>query len=269
MNTDIDTAKFIAELTAAGTKPIVIGNSTQLLAPEGWSVNNIDELIEKAQLVPSRKKGTFTALDLDSLIAHAEDQGAQAHGYILCNPDKCSVTAIYNHDKLGTGWKDHRAYFIAEKTPEFQRWINNNGKQFGQTEFAEFIEDNLADVPGEDGPLLLNMATTISASTAINFSSAKRLQDGQVQLVYNEVIDAKAGADGSLKIPQVFDIGVRIFKNGSGYKIRARLKYRLHSGTVKFWYELDRPERAIEDAFNDYVTQLREKTTYSVLLGAV
>ena len=40
---------------------------------------------------------------------------------------------------------------------------------------------------------------------------------GQSQLTYNEVIDAKAGSDGALKIPQTFNIGVRIFKNGEGY----------------------------------------------------
>ena len=38
------------------------------------------------------------------------------------------------------------------------------------------------------------------------------------------MIDAKAGADGALKIPQAFNLGLRIFKNGEGYKLTARLK---------------------------------------------
>jgi hypothetical protein len=54
---------------------------------------------------------------------------------------------------------------------------------------------------------------------------------------------------------------------GGAYKLKARLKYRLNGGSVKFWYELDRPERAIEDAFAGYVATLRDKSGYQVLLG--
>jgi uncharacterized protein YfdQ (DUF2303 family) len=267
MNSDIDTLNLVNQLTAAGAKPILTGASTHVMVPEEYTLQNIDEAIEKAQSNPNRKKGTKVLLDIDSMVVYAEQQDAQHNGYILCDPDAPSITAVFNDDLSIPGWRDHKAVFKPEKTPEFARWMAKNGQQMGQTEFAEFIEDNLADVPGQEGVDLLNMATTIAASSAINFSSAKRLQDGQTQLVYNEVIDAKAGADGSMKIPQKFSIGVRIFKNGEGYKLTARLKYRLHSGNVKFWYELERPERAIEDAFAAYIAVLREKTTYTVLLG--
>jgi hypothetical protein len=48
--------------------------------------------------------------------------------------------------------------------------------------------------------------------------------------------------------------------------VRARLKYRLGAGKVKFWYELDRAENAIEDAFKAYVEQARA-SGYQVLIG--
>ena len=124
---------------------------------------------------------------------------------------------------------------------------------------------------------LLTVATTMQAKSDINFSSAKRLQDGQTQLVYNEVINATAGATGELKIPKTFALGLRLFKNGTGYKLVARLKYRLHSGAVKFHYELERHENAIDDAFSDYIKQVREAKVgdaadgellgYTVLIG--
>ena len=110
------------------------------------------------------------------------------------------------------------------------------------------------------------MATTIQATSGINFSSAKRLQDGQTQLTYNENIEARAGANGALAIPKEFTLGLRIFKNGGGYRLKARLKYRLGGGQIKFWYELERPEAAVEDAFKGYVEQLAE-SGYVVLLG--
>ena len=54
---------------------------------------------------------------------------------------------------------------------------------------------------------------------------------------------------------------------GRAGKLTARLKYRLSAGGVKFWYELERPERAIEDAFAGYVNTVREKSDYTVLIG--
>lgn len=46
----------------------------------------------------------------------------------------------------------------------------------------------------------------------------------------------------------------------------ARLKYRLGSGNVKFWYELDRPENATDEASVEYVSRVRD-AGYAVLIG--
>jgi uncharacterized protein YfdQ (DUF2303 family) len=134
-----------------------------------------------------------------------------------------------------------------------------------QEEFAIFIEDNIADVVEPSGDTLLQVALTLQAKNEVNFSSSRRLDNGQVQLAYSETIDARAGT-GAIEIPHRFAIGARLFKNGDGYKVYARLKYRLGGGKVKFWYELERPENAIEDAFKAYIDQAREHG-FTVLLG--
>jgi len=229
--------------------------------------------VEKMQECPRRKSGTVQLKDLDSLLLYCADQANKdtsdgaALGYIYADPDARKITAVFNDQRVGEGWRDHRAEYKAEYTPEFAKWVQQNKQQFSQTEFAEFIEDNMVDITAPAATALLEMATTIQAKTDINFSSAKRLQNGEVQLQYTENITATAGAGGALQIPKEFTLGLRIFKNGDGYKIHARLKYRLHGGNIRFWYELDRVERAIEDAFAGYVTTLREKSGYQVLLG--
>ncbi len=134
-----------------------------------------------------------------------------------------------------------------------------------QEDFAIFLEDNNADIQSPGGEILLSVALTLQAKTEVNFSSSKRLDNGQVQFTYSENIDARAGI-GALEIPREFTLGMRIFKNGEGYALKARLKYRLHSGKVKFWYELDREENVIEDAFSGYVNRLAD-CGYTVLLG--
>jgi uncharacterized protein YfdQ (DUF2303 family) len=263
----LQTAGVLQALAASCTTPQEILNSHHLVLPLGYAHKDITDLVMRAQPVPPRKQGTVLLKSLQSLRTYLDDQALAGAAYVYADPDKRTITAVFNDQRsYQPGWRDHRAVFTAEYTPEFDRWLKNNAVAKSQTEFAEFIEDNFADITEPAAQQLLDVASTIQATTGINFASAKRLQDGQVQLQYTETIDARAGANGALQIPKDFSLGLRIFKNGGGYKLRARLKYRLNSGTVKFWYELDRPERAVEDAFAGYVTEL-SSSGYAVLLG--
>ncbi len=262
-------AEALVWLTASAMTADNVDGAKFVNVPPGYTHKDITKMVEEAQPVPSRKRGAVQLKDIASMLAYAKDQSASATGYIYADPDTRTITAVFNdhRDLVTAGWRDHKASYKAEYTPEFSKWLSKNGAQMGQTEFAEFIEDNFADITEPAAQHMLEMATTIQAKTDINFGSAKRLDNGQVQLQYTETIDARAGANGALAIPKEFTLGLRIFKNGTGYKIKARLKYRLHSGAIKFWFELDRPERSIEDAFGGYVEVLREQSGYQVLLG--
>lgn len=265
-------ADTLAASVAAALVPKQIGDAWYVTTPTGYRLENISEAVERARDNPLRKRGTVALRSIESLLLYCEDQAThgKSKGYIYADPDALSITAVFNdHRSDAAGWRDHRVEFKAEKTPEFARWMSRNGSSnaMEQTAFAEFVEDNLADITEPAAQKLLEVATTIQAKTAINFNSARRLDNGQIQLGYTETIEARAGAEGALEIPREFQLGLRIFKNGEGYALRARLKYRLHSGTVKFWYELDRPERAVEDAFAGYVATVSEKSGYTVLIG--
>ncbi len=264
------TVAVMHALVGAGLEPTTIAGHTHVLVPSNYSMVALTDLIEKAQNNPNRKRGTTVCKDLDSLLQCCADHDEDLRAYIYADPDSRTITAVFNDQRgMVPGWRDHRAAFKSEYTPEFEKWMIRNGhnKAMGQTEFAEFIEDNMADIAEPTASDLLTVATTLQAKTDISFASSKRLESGQVQLTYNETINATAGSNGAMTIPREFVLGLRIFKNGAGYKIKARLKYRLAGGAVKFWYELDRPERAVEDAFKGYVDTVREKSGYTVLLG--
>lgn len=264
---------MLTALAGACTDVHENGDYMHAIVPQGFKLEDISRAVEKMQPAPRRKSGTVVLKDLASLLEYCSAQEADedhdaSKGFIYADPDTRKITAVFNDQRDSEGWRDFRAEFKAEFTPEFAKWVGKNGQQFTQTEFAEFIEDNMADITAPEATALLEMATTIQATTGIDFSSAKRLQNGQVQLQYTETINATAGANGAMEIPKEFALGLRIFKNGEGYKLKARLKYRLHSGSVKFWFELDRYERAVEDAFSGYIDTVREKAAYTVLLGA-
>jgi len=265
-------AEHLTLINAAALSPSQVGEAWFTTVPPNYKLQDITEAIEKAQPDRNRKSGNVTVKDLNSLLVYAKDQACTSKGYIYADTDTRQFVAVFNDNKaMGDrgGWRDHRCTYKAEFTPEFDRWLRNNGpaKSFAQLEFAEFIEANFVDIAGDQAQTLLDVSTTLQAKTDINFSSSKRLDNGQAQLTYTESINATAGANGSVTIPKGFDLGLRLFKNGEGYKIKARLKYRLVQGGVKFWYELDRPERAIEDAFNGYIEQVTKESDYTVLIG--
>jgi uncharacterized protein YfdQ (DUF2303 family) len=244
-----------------------IDGTSHLILPEGYSHVDLTKLIEKIQPTQDRKKGTTTLSNIDSFILFAQQQSLSDFGYIYADPEALTLTAVFNdHRDIDTaGWRDFRAVYRAEQSLEFISWKSKDRKVMEQEDFAVFLEDNIADVVEPSGDALLAIALTLQAKTEANFSSSRRLDNGQVQFSYTENIDARAGT-GAIEIPREFQIGLRLFKNGDGYKIKARLKYRLGSGKLKFWYELDRPENAIEAAFQEYIVKA-EAAGYTVLIG--
>lgn len=265
----VKNAKIFNQMAADALRSQVVQGHHFIMVPPNYSHKDISDLVEKAQPTPNRKRVSVAIKDVTSLLAYCKDQNCQDNAYIYADPDSRTLTAVFNDNKAtGTGgWRDHRASYKAEYTPEFSVWMAANGKQMDQTIFGEFIEDNMADIVAPFAVTLTEVAATISAKTGIDFSSSKRLDNGQAQLTYVETIDAKAGVQGALTIPREFDLGLRIFKNGEGYKLNARLKYRLSAGAVKFWHELNRPECAVEDAFKGYIDKVRAESGYTVLMG--
>ena len=267
-NFDASTIETIGALSLAASAIQEVNGTTHLVIPEGFKHIDLSASMEKAGEYPNRKTGTVQLGDLSSFNVYVADQGEPYETYIYADPDARTLTAVLNeHDKGDdhAGWRDFRAVYKAELSREFTNWLQYNKKPMEQEDFAIFLEDNIADVVEPSGETLLQVALTLQAKTEVNFSSHKRLDNGQVQFAYSETVDARAGT-GMIEIPREFTIGLRLFKNGDGYKIRARLKYRLGGGKLKFWYELDRADNAIEDAFQAYIDQARENG-FTVLIG--
>ena len=268
LHVDASAIQQIGALSLAATAIQEVHGTSHLVLPADHKHIDLTAAIEKAGAAPRRKTGTVLLSEIGSFNQFVTDQGVPGQTYIYADPDARTLTAVLNdhvQDDLEAGWRDHRAVFQAELSREFSTWLRNDKAPMEQEAFAIFLEDNIADVVEPSGETLLQVALTLQAKTEVNFSSHRRLDNGQVQFVYSENIEARA-TGGSIEIPREFTIGARLFKNADGYKVRARLKYRLLAGKVKFWYELDRAQNAIEDAFEAYVDQARANG-FTVLFG--
>lgn len=263
------TIEQLGALTVAAANVRSIGDTHFLILPPDYKHVDVTKAIEAAMPEPHRKSGTVVMLDPNSFMQYVADQATPDDCYIYADPDTRTMVAVLNDHGQGhegmPAWRDFRVSYAAALSREFSAWFKNDRVVMEQEQFAVFLEDNFADISEPTGETMLQVALTLQAKTEVSFSSHKRLDNGQTQLCYTENIDARAGA-GDIMIPREFSIGLRLFKNGEGYKIRARLKYRLGAGKAKFWYELDRVENAIEDAFKAYV-DLARTSGFTVLIG--
>jgi uncharacterized protein YfdQ (DUF2303 family) len=185
------------------------------------------------------------------------------------------------------GWGDHVAKLPLIATPEWARWIGKSGKVLSQSEFAEFLEENAADVivpdtsvthvagfPVPHGNLptsaqLMSVALTLQAKTDVTFSSKINRQNGQVQVTFNEAISATSNAEGIIGIPEYFAIAVAPFRGGSAQIVLARLRYRAERGAAKFEFQIIRPHKIVEHAWNLVRKDIAGAIGESVLLGSV
>lgn len=218
---------------------------------------------------PRRKTGHpafFTAASLAEYVVRHDDEPRALYADV----DNRRIVAVLNGHGGGgggAGWGDHRATLVLRSTPEWKRWIERDGRIEGQTAFAEHLEDCLADIVEPEGAVMLELAQHFQAAAKVNFRSAKQLADGQRQLVYEETIEARAGQTGQITIPQFFVVGVAPFEGSAGYRIRARLRYRLHDGALKIGYVLDRPDKVVRAAFDDVLAEVETTTGLKSFAG--
>lgn len=251
------------------------GNLKRVALPPGWKLEEKDD-DSKLLAAPRRKLAKVRLHDAESFIDYTKRHGSLTDSTIWCQADYKAgkvafMTIVNDHGETeqSAAWRDHRAHFTPEFSEEWQRWVNRHKQPFSQAEFAAFIEDNLKDIVSADGSptgaMMLEMALTFEANQDMRFKSAIRLQNGGVQMNFVQDDDAQ-----TLQKMQVFDrfsIGLPVFWNGDGYRIDARLRYRVRDGKLSFWFELIRQDKVLEAATQTLIQQIREKTGNPFFFG--
>jgi uncharacterized protein YfdQ (DUF2303 family) len=208
----------------------------------------------------------FDAASLNMTIADNSDAGNIAI-YVNRDPNKPTVVAVLNgHGKGGAGWGDFRAEIAFRFTPQWAKWRGIDGKMMGQADFAEFIEDNMADIADPPGAQLLEIVTYMQAKRSADFKSALQLSNGAVQFQNLESIDATVTA-GSIAVPTNLMLQVAPLFGSPVYKVPVRLRYRLTDGKLTLGVKLQRVEDLMVDVIGDVVKAIEIGTNISVFEG--
>lgn len=169
-------------------------------------------------------------------------------------------------------WSTHQAHLTLEVTQEWGTWMKRNGgeKPFTQTEFALFLEDNERVFESPSGADLLELVSTLEGRSNVRFNSALRLNSGKNKLDFEEDVELRGASSvttGSLEIPAKLLLLIQPFSGVPHYRVEARLRYRIVSKALVFWYETVTPHLVVRDAAKAVLATVAEATDVPVLIG--
>jgi uncharacterized protein YfdQ (DUF2303 family) len=244
-----------------------------LVLRDGSGTERVEFLKERLE-EPKRKSGIVQLHDAGSFITFVGIHGtAGAPIYATLKPAQF-VAILNDHTKTEAGWRDHRAVFQVAHSHEWTTWLNHNGRDqaFNSNEsFAIFLEENSPDIIRPDSAAMVNIALNFKVKADVGFSVAQRLEDGNIELSYANVVNATArnAAGNSVRIPGEFTIEIPVWDGPAAkkYRVDARFRYRLHETKLTLWYELVRPHKVIEQAFKDLWQQVEKETKSPILYG--
>ncbi len=221
---------------------------------------------------PKRKTGRVTFTTAESFAAyvlkHSGSGTERGPVTVWADVQNRRVTAVLDdHDGEGAGWAEHRATLALQHTPDWLLWTKNDRAWLEQTLFAELIEEALPTIIEPDGATMLEIAQSFHAQKNAIFKSDRRLDSGQVQLTYQEDVEATAGRNGDLQVPASFLLALAPFEGIDPFRVKARLRFRVNDGKLRIGYILDRPEHVLRDAFTDVVTAVESSTSLPVWQG--
>ncbi|MEW5422675.1 DUF2303 family protein [Amorphus sp. 3PC139-8] len=247
--------------------------------PKHGQVVSVYTEIERFRLHPRRRKGTATALTLESF-CELVNRHSDLHSAIFADTDwrAPGFTAVINyHESVPDGdaddsdaqarHGDHRIAYAFPLTEEWQAWIAANGERMPQDDFAAFLEERIAELatPSEDErrefePLfgtkfatpaeLVQLSRGLQVHVGQKIKNSRILQSGEAEVVFEETHTDASGE--RLVVPGLFMLSVPVFVRGQSVRIPVRLRYRAHGGAISWFFQMYRPDivitgRVLED----------------------
>lgn len=264
-NTPSGTAEVIAAAIET-TEPKQIGDpySTLYVVRNGDGTSQVIDTRKHDHRYlphPVRKTGNYQVTQVGSFVDYLARHGGDQTEVTVTTANQSVTAVIDSHGPEFAGHEEHSLLMQFPKSEQWNVWHGSNGRSMKQRDFAEFIEDNLVDIIEPAGADMLEIVSSLSATTRATFHSAHRLSDGSTELEWTQEVDAKAGTKkaGKVEIPGSFIIAIPLFRGGSAWKVEARFRYRVSEGTLSMSYHLQRPTDLLDAAFEREVSVLREE----------
>lgn len=209
---------------------------------------------------------------------------------------------------VGPQFGDHGAFYPFPLSEEWRVWLGSNGAAMDQSDFAAFLEDRAIDVisPSDieaaaketyesgdkeghptagavaagrlfelqsslkttpaDRDRLIDLSRGLEVRVKETVQQRVKLANGEMALQFTHQHE---DADGEpLTVPGMFYIAIPLFVGGDYWRMAVRLRYRAGGGSIKWAYELHRPDITFKAAFDEVLEDVRTQARVPVMVGA-
>lgn len=255
-----DKTEFEAVLkTAQSAREFTVNGSTVFAHDASVDLTDMENFMER----PRRMRGHTRFRDTKSLAAYLE-RFEQPHSIAFSDPVRHTIEACidwHDHNEQLPNHVDHKASFIAQKTAEYQAWVEVHKKPMSQVAAGMFLEERAVDVIEPDAASIMDMVMQFDALKRVTFRQSTRLHDGQRQFTYSEESEAR----GAVTLPERIKIRVPVFDGQEPDVIPIRVKYRIEDGSLKFTFEIHDRSKVETTAFERCEDALAKETSILML----
>lgn len=183
----------------------------------------------------------------------------------LSGDNKASLTAILDYHKPGS--PDHGAHvvrYIPKYSEPWKRWTT--APPMEQGDFAEFIEENRADIRSPEAAVLLDIVSKFKATKKVDYDSVMHQPNGDILIGWSEKTEVQGSRTG-VNVPTELVLGLPVFFKGDLYQLVMLMRYKLNNGKVAFRIKPDRHEYVEQAAFDEITKAIAEQTSITPYLG--
>lgn len=233
------------------------------IVPKGHEIKLFENLVAPKALT---NKAKIDAHDVDGFVDYINQFKVDGTRIFAALEPKPALRAVIDyHAPTQPALCGHVVSCAMQHSEEWKRWTGNDGAKNAMTQkgFGLLIEDNAKDVIVPSGGDLLQMALQFSSLRSVTFQSGQRLHDGTVSFEYKE--EEKSG---TARLPPQIQLALPVFRADKvAFKINARLKYVIKEGQLAIWYELERPDLVMDEAYQQVIADVAARTGIALFRG--
>lgn len=249
-----ESVQEVAKLAHGNVKTVTLKDGREVaLVPDGFQAL---PLSGRADL-----PAPFTAIKAQRTFHIAQSFGDYVARYksgntlLLADIDKGEVQALIDyHGPDAPERVIHKASLDLKPSDEWLAWDALEGSFHDQDEFLVFLEQHASDVVQPDQATIMEIVRDFAATQSVVFKSARRLDNGDRQFVYEDETKLK----GELVVPAMLHVEIPLYRGSDLITLRCHFRYRINNGGLKLaisWHRAFETRRA---AFEAEVTRAAE-----------
>lgn len=247
---------LVADLTA----DLTTSQAEILTRGTGYAVLRSGKVVDWTEQLPAppRRTGAVSLDTVDSFAGYLHRYGAeptvvyadQAGGRFVAVLDDHPV--VTGDDAPGAGFRETTATLSLVHSQDWRDWRDRDRRMYPQQEFGQFIDEMAHTIVSPSSATMLEIATTLTAKTNIDYGSRVNLDNGDVEFRFEEETQARAGrGSASVEIPRTFTISVPVWNRTAAVEVQCRLRFKPEPSGVMMGFKMIRVDAAVEAAFDD------------------